>query len=114
MTDAEETTPPPRQPARDLSGKQRRHLRGLAHHLDPVVQIGKDGLSPGIESALRDALERHELVKVRVLESAPLDREEAKEPLARAAGAHVVATVGRIVILYRMRKDEPRIALPKA
>ncbi len=112
-TETEESPPPQRRPARDLSGKQRRHLRGLAHHIDPLVQIGKDGVSPGTASAVRSALERHELVKVRVLESSPVARDEAAEPLAKAVGAHVIGTIGRIVILYRMRSEEPRIELPR-
>lgn len=112
-TETEELPAPQRRPARDLSGKQRRHLRGLAHHVDPVVQVGKEGISSGTASALRAALERHELVKVRVLESAPVARDEAAEPLARAAGAHVIATIGRMVVLYRMRSEEPRIELPR-
>ncbi|MBC7171460.1 MAG: YhbY family RNA-binding protein, partial [Polyangiaceae bacterium] len=56
MTETDETAPPKRRPAADLNGKQRRHLRGLAHSLEPLVQIGKEGLSSGIESALRSAL----------------------------------------------------------
>ncbi len=113
MDQAEPEAPPPRRPARDLTGKQRSYLRGLAHHLDPLVQIGKEGLSPGVEAALARALEDHELVKVKVLETAPAGRAEVAEPLARAVGAHLVGTVGRIVILYR-RSEEPAIQLPRA
>jgi RNA-binding protein len=112
MEPTEPAPPPARRPARDLTGKQRSFLRGLAHHLDPVVQVGKEGLSAGVEAALAQALADHELVKVRVLESSPVDRSEAGAPLAQAAGAHVVGMVGRILILYR-RSEEPVIELPK-
>jgi RNA-binding protein len=101
-----------RRPVRELTGKQRGFLRGLAHHLDPVVQVGKEGLTPGVSQALVEALAHHELVKVKVLESAPQSRSEAATPLAEAVGAHVVGMVGRIVILYR-RSDEPAITLPR-
>lgn len=103
---------PSRRPPADLTGKQRRHLRSLAHHVDPVIQIGKEGLSEQLLAAVRTTLADHELVKVRVLEASPLDRHEVAEPLAQAAGAHLVGTVGRIVMLYRMRAENPTIELP--
>jgi RNA-binding protein len=95
-----------------LTGKQRRHLRALAHHLDPVVQVGKGGMTDALTDAVDRALTDHELVKVRVLEGAPAGRDALAQPLADALRAHVVGTVGRIVILYRMRKQNPDIVLP--
>ena len=95
-----------------LTGKHRRHLRALAHHIDPVVQVGKGGMTDALTDAVDRALSDHELVKVRVLEGAPQDRHELAQPLADALRAHVVGTVGRIVILYRMRKKNPDIVLP--
>jgi RNA-binding protein len=103
----------PKAPLRNaLTGKQRRHLRALAHHIDPVVQIGKGGMTDALTGAVDRALSDHELVKVRVLEGAPADRHELAQPLADALHAQVVGTVGRIVILYRMRKKNPEIVLP--
>jgi len=101
-----------RRPKADLTGKQRSHLRGLAHHLDPVVQVGKDGVTPALVAAVQRALDDHELIKVRVLEAAPQDRREVAPLLAEATGAHVVGQVGRLVLLYRMPKRDPRIRLP--
>jgi RNA-binding protein len=95
-----------------LTGKQRRHLRALAHHIDPVVQVGKGGMTDALTDAVDRALTDHELVKVRVLEGAPQGRHELAQPLADVLRAHVVGTVGRIVILYRMRKKNPDIVLP--
>jgi RNA-binding protein len=97
-----------------LTGKQRRHLRALAHHIDPVVQVGKGGMTDALTDAVDRALTDHELVKVRVLEGAPQDRHELARPLAHALRAHVVGTVGRIVILYRQRHKNPEIVLPSA
>lgn len=105
--------PVTRRPNHELTGKQRSFLRGLAHHLDPLVNVGKEGLSDGLFSAVSEVLRVHELVKVKVLEGAPLSREEAAEPMAKACGAHVVGQVGRIVILYRMHEEKPTIVLPK-
>ncbi len=104
---------PSLKPERPLSGKQRRHLRGLAHHLKPVVQVGKGGLDDGLVAALRTAIRDHELVKVKVLETAPAGRDEVAPEIAQASGAHVVGAVGRTVILYRMHDEKPTIVLPR-
>src|SRR5690348_583007 len=63
--------------ARALSGKAARYLRGLGHHLDPIVQIGKDGITEGVVTATRTALLAHELIKVKILPEAPIDRKLA-------------------------------------
>ena len=96
-----------------LRGKEKRHLRGLAHHLEPLVQVGKEGVSDAVVDAVRAALDQHELIKIRVLESAPIDRDEAAEAIAGRCGADVAGTVGRVAILYKRHPKEPKIDLPK-
>jgi RNA-binding protein len=96
-----------------LNGKQRRFLRGRGHHLDPVVQVGKDGLSEGLVEALDQALLTHELVKVRLGEAAGSDRRVLGAALAEAAGAELVQVLGRTVLLYRRRREDPQIVLPQ-
>ncbi len=108
----EGTTPPPARNPVALTGMQRRALRGLGHHLKPVVQIGKGGVTEGVVGAARDALERHELIKVTVLPESPDDRKTAPQMLADATGAHVAQILGRTSLLYRRRHDDPAIALP--
>ena len=100
-------------PNYELSGKQRRYLRALSHHLDPLVRVGHQGLSESLGDAVFEALETHELIKVRVLESAPVDRKEAGNYLAERCGAHCVGGIGRIAILYRQREEKPVIQLPR-
>lgn len=97
-----------------LTGKQRSHLRGLAHALDPVVQVGKEGVSAAVVAAVSGALAAHELVKVRVLESSPLSRSDCAVALASATSAETVGEIGRIVMLYLRNPDRPRIVVPKA
>ncbi|HRI66708.1 MAG TPA: ribosome assembly RNA-binding protein YhbY [Polyangium sp.] len=97
-----------------LSGKQRRHLRALGHHLDPLVQIGKNGLTDGIVSALDAALETHELVKVRIGTECPDDRHDLAEKLPPMVRAELGQVLGRTMLLYRRHPKEPKIALPKA
>ena len=96
-----------------LTGKQRHHLRGLAHAMKPVVQIGKGGIDDGLITALDQALTDHELVKVRVGDSASVDRHEAAEELAVATRSEVAQVLGNIVLLYRPHPEEPKIVLPK-
>ena len=96
-----------------LTSKQRAHLRGLAHPLKPTAHIGKEGLTPAVVDALRQTFEANELVKVRVLESAPEGAKDTAHALASALdGVTVVQTVGRNVTLYRPDPEAPQIRLP--
>jgi RNA-binding protein len=101
------------QEARTLSGRAARYLRGLGHHLDPIVQIGKDGITEGVVSATRTALLAHELVKVKVLAEAPLDRKEAGADLAERAGAALAQVLGRTFLLYKRHPNKPKIVVPR-
>ena len=95
-----------------LSGKQRRFLRGLGHHLDPVVHVGKDGLSEGLFTALEAAIVQHELIKIRLTETVEDDRHEVASRIAEVAGGDVVQVLGRTILLYRPREKDPTIVLP--
>jgi RNA-binding protein len=97
-----------------LTGKQRRHLRALGHHLDPLVQLGKHGLTEGIVSAVDQALETHELIKVRVGTECPDERGDLAEKIPPAVKAELVQVLGRTILLYRRHPKEPKITLPKA
>ncbi|HVH44418.1 MAG TPA: YhbY family RNA-binding protein [Labilithrix sp.] len=101
------------QEARALSGRATRYLRGLGHHLDPIVQIGKDGITDGVVEATRVALLAHELVKVKVLAESPVDRKDAGEELAQRAGAALAQTLGRTLLLYKRHPHKPKITLPR-
>lgn len=95
-----------------LTGKQKRHLRSLGHHLQTVVQIGKEGISEALIGAVDRALLDHELVKVRVGQNAMLERRDAAAELASATGSEVAQVLGSTVLLYRAHPDEPVIRLP--
>lgn len=96
-----------------LSGNQRRYLRSLGHHLDPVVQLGKLGLTTGAAGAVSSALAQHELVKVRVGTECPEDRHDVAERLGPSLGAEVVQVLGRTILLYQRRAKDPIIQLPR-
>ncbi len=87
-----------------LSGTDRKWLRGKAHHLDPLVQIGKAGLSEGVLAATNEALEGHELVKVRFYDFKD-EKRTISATLADRLGADLVGTIGNIAIFYRAHAD---------
>jgi RNA-binding protein len=95
-----------------LTGKQKRHLRALGHHLDPVVQLGKQGLSDGAKEAVRAALSAHELVKVRLGTECPDELEAVASRLGPELSAEVAQLLGRTMLLYRRHPKEPKIKLP--
>ena len=95
-----------------LTGKQRRHLRALGHHLTAVLQVGHEGVTDAVARQADAQLETHELIKIKVSENAPQDREEAAAQLAEKCGAHLAQVLGRTALLYRRRKEKPEIVLP--
>lgn len=100
--------PRPLGPAPVLTTKQRCHLRGLGHHLEPVVQIGKEGITEALCSAVSAALLRHELIKLRIAETVEGERHELATELSARSHAALVQVLGRTVLLYRRRPSEPR------
>ena len=94
-----------------LGGKAIRQLRGLGHALDPVVAVGKSGITTGLVAETKIALERHELIKVRVMGEAPVDRKDAATALAEATDATLAQVLGRTFLLYRRNAKAPKIVL---
>lgn len=97
------------------SGKQRRHLKSLGHHLEPVVLLGKQGLTDGVIRAVDEAVRTHELVKVRRGQDCPQDRHVLAAELDAALSVEVVQKLGHTVLVYRPRPkddDRERIRLP--
>ena len=95
----------------ELTGKQRRHLRALGHHLSPVLQIGYEGLTDSVVTQANAQLDAHELIKVRVSEASPLPRHEAASQLASATHSQLAQVLGRTFLLYRPRDKDGAIQL---
>lgn len=96
-----------------LTSKQRAHLRSLAHHLNPVVHIGKDGVSESTVGAAEEALNTRELLKIRVLDAAPVDARGAGQALAdEIDDAELVQVIGNVVVIYKPFAENPEIRLP--
>lgn len=98
-----------------ITGKQRAYLRRLAHELQPIFQIGKEGLSDTVITAIDEALEKRELVKVAILESAMLDTRETCNEVAERLLAEPVQAIGSRFIVYRKSSNAKnrKIQLPK-
>lgn len=96
----------------EVTKAQARHLRGLGHHLEPVVQVGKDGVTEGLVKATARALPDHALIKVRVGGEAPDDRHATSEALAAQTSALLVQVLGRTALLYKRHPKKPKLELP--
>ncbi len=97
-----------------LSNAQKRYLRGLAHDLKPVVMVGAKGVGPALLAELDQALELHELVKVRIAAGDRDERDAMIEALVEPSEAKLVARIGHVAVLYRRRRENPLVILPKA
>jgi len=87
-----------------LNSKQRAKLRSLASSVDTIFQLGKDGITENFIKSVDLALEARELVKLKVLETAMVDRKKAAEEIARATKSTVVCVIGAKIALYRPAK----------
>lgn len=98
-----------------LTGKQKRILRGIGMLLEPIMHIGKEGVSEEAITSTRDAFHRRELIKVRVLKNAPEETKAVAAALAEATDSEVAGKVGFTFLLYRPNPDlKERIELPQA
>jgi RNA-binding protein len=95
-----------------LSDTQRRFLRGRAHSLKPVVQIGSVGLTEGVVRETERALHDHELIKVRVRGADRDARDALFSELVGRTGSELVDRIGHVAVLYRARTQPPRLLIP--
>jgi len=96
----------------ELRGKQKRFLRAMGVTMDPILTIGKDGISDSTITSAGQALLARELIKGRVLNTSPEGPQETAAAIAEATGAELVQVVGRNFLLYKPNPEEPKIVLP--
>lgn len=105
----------PRKKALMPTGALRKKLRAAGHHLSPVVQVGKEGVTDAVLAQLDRALLDHELVKVKIGTETPEDRYEAAERLGAGTSAQIAQVLGRTLLLYRRHPEKPKFEpLPAA
>jgi len=95
-----------------LTEKQKKHLRGLGHALDPVMQTGGAGASPGLLAELDSTLAHHELIKIRVRAGDREARDALIRQLCEASGADLVQRIGNVALLWRPNPERRRVTLP--
>jgi RNA-binding protein len=96
-----------------LNPKQRQYLKGLAHSLKPILQIGKAGITDTVLRSIENLFNSRELLKVRVPDSAPEDADTSAEKIvSRLQSVELVQVIGKTIILYRPHPDKPEIKLP--
>lgn len=97
-----------------LTAAQTRFLRGQAHDLKAMLQVGGKGISNSLVSEVGAALEQHELIKVKVAGAEREARDTMIRELAARVGAALVQRIGHTAVLYRPSQDKRRIVLPRA
>ena len=100
-------------PKATLANNQKKFLRGLGHSLNPLLQVGKEGVTDAFIKQLKLVLLDHELVKVKILQNSPMGKEEVETALMAKAGAILVQRIGKTFLLYAPHPDEPVIKLPR-
>lgn len=96
-----------------LTGKQRSYLKGLANNIDPICQLGKNGISDNFVKQIEEALESRELIKVNVLNNSLLDANDVAMELCEIVNAEFVQSMGNKFVLYKESKENKKIVLPK-
>jgi len=92
-----------------MTGKERAKLRSMANGLQPIFQIGKDGLSDNFIKQVEDALEARELIKITVLETSGGSAKDFCREIAEAVKAEPIQVIGNKVVLYKKSKKNPKI-----
>lgn len=96
-----------------MNSKQRAYLKSLASNLTPIMQIGKESLTPEITESVRECFNTHELIKITVLNNCYDDPKEMAQMIADRTGATVVQVIGKKIVLYKQDIKNPKIILPE-
>jgi len=95
-----------------LTGKQKGFLRSMANEMDPILQVGKGGITESVVTQTNEVLEVRELIKCRVLQNCSEEPKVVATELAEQVEADLAQVIGRNFLLYRRSKDKPVIVLP--
>lgn len=96
-----------------LSEPQKKYLRGLGHHLKPVIVVGDGGLSTAVVKEFESTIDHHELIKVRVRAGDRSGRDEIIQKLCDQ-NTSLIARTGNVALVFRRNTDKPRINLPRS
>ncbi|MBQ8298591.1 MAG: ribosome assembly RNA-binding protein YhbY [Clostridia bacterium] len=96
-----------------ITSKQRAYLRSIAQNLEPIFQVGKNGVNDNQVAQLIDALEAREIIKITLLDSTPADKHTIADEIAKRTDSDVVQLIGKKLTIYRKSTKNPKIVLPK-
>ena len=95
-----------------ITSKQRAYLRSIAQNLQPIFQIGKNGVNDNQIEQLKNALEAREIIKITMLDSTPADKHSIADEIAEKTGSEIVQVIGKKLTIYKRSKENPQIELP--
>lgn len=95
-----------------LVGKQKRYLRSLAHHLQPIFQIGKGGMNDQLVRHVEEAIEKREIIKISILNNCVESPAKLATELAARSSSELVQIIGKTIVLYKPSTDYKQIELP--
>lgn len=96
-----------------MTSKQRAYLKGLAMTMDPIINVGKSSVTPELVASVNEAIEKRELIKISVLKNCIDDPRVIAEIIAERTHSQVVQVIGKKIVLYRKKKENSKIELPK-
>lgn len=96
-----------------MNSKRRAYLKKLAHAMRPVIQVGKEGVSPALVDQVAETIKKRELIKISLLESMPEELKEAAEKITERTRSEFVSLVGRKLTIYKRNEQEPVIEFPR-
>lgn len=89
-----------------LTGKQKRYLRSLANGLNPITQIGKDGLTDNLFNSIDEAFNTRELIKINKLKTCELELNVVAIEICRNCHCELVQTIGKTLVFYKRNKEQ--------
>lgn len=95
-----------------LTGKQRAYLKSIANTMDPIFQIGKNGISENFIKQVEEALEAREIIKIKVLNNSLLDATEVAREVAEKSNSEFVQSIGNKFVIYKESEENKKIELP--
>ncbi|MBR8701191.1 RNA-binding protein YhbY [Fusobacterium sp. DD29] len=95
----------------ELTSKRRAYLRKKAHDLDPLVRIGKDGITDNLIQSILDAIDSRELIKVKILQNCEEEKQKIMDELSQRREFQVVGMIGKTIILFKENKEKPVVSL---
>lgn len=94
-----------------LSSKNIKQLKKESHHLNPIFQVGKNGVTDNFIEQINDVLEKRELIKISVLQNCLEDKDDIAEEISKSTESDIVSIIGNTIIIYRESKNNKQIEL---